>query len=257
MRVNGETADGDLVTDRSAESSPQLQARIGGFLYLVIMFAGFFSEGYVRGSLVVLGDPAASARNILASEHLYRLGGALEFVTLSCDVTLALVLYNLLKPVSRSLALLAAFFRLVFTSIYAVLSLTHFAPLIILGGASYLNSFSPSQLQTMAYFSLSLHSLGYNISLVFFGIHCVLIGGLITASSFLPRTIGVLLAIAGTCYLINSFASFISPAFAALLFPYILLPGLLAEGSLAIWLFIKGVNVANWQMQTSQVPTTQ
>jgi hypothetical protein len=229
--------------------SPQLQAKAAGFLYLIIMFVGFFAEGYVRGSLIVSGDPATTAHNILASAQLYRLGGAVEFVTLFCDVVVALVLYNLLKPVNRSLSLLAAFFRLVFTSIYAALSLTHFSPLIILGGAHYLNAFSANQLQALAYFSLSLHAVGYNISLVFFGIHCVIIGGLIVASTFLPRTIGVLLSIAGTCYLINSFSNFISPTFAALLFPYIMLPGLLAEGSLALWLFVVGVNVSRWRVQ--------
>lgn len=244
------------MANRSAESSPQLQARIGGFLYLIIMFAGFFAEGYVRGSLIASGDPATTAHNILASEQLYRLGGAVEFVTLFCDVVVALVLYNLLKPVNRSLALLAAFFRLVFTSIYAVLSLTHFAPLILLGGASYLNAFSTNQLQALAYFSLSLHSIGYNISLVFFGIHCVLVGGLIAASSFLPRTIGALLAIAGACYLVNSLTNFISPALAPMLFPYIMLPGLAAEGSLALWLFVIGVKVSRWQVQASQTPTS-
>jgi hypothetical protein len=238
---------GDLVADRSPESSPQLQAKIGGFLYLIIMFAGFFAEGYVRGSVIISGDPAATAHNILASEQLYRLGGAAEFVTLFCDVVVALVLYNLLKPVNSSLALLAAFFRLVFTSIYAVLSLTHFAPLILLGGARYLNAFPANQLQALAYFSLSLHSLGYNVSLVFFGIHCVIVGGLIATSNFLPRTIGVLLGIAGTCYLVNSLTNFISPSFASLLFPYLMLPGLLAEGSLALWLSVVGVNVSKWQ----------
>jgi hypothetical protein len=228
------------------ERSPQPQARIAGFLYLIIIAAGFFAEGYVRGSVIVSGDAAATAHNILASEQLYRLGGAAEFVTLFCDVTIALILYNLLRPVNRSLALLAAFFRLVFTAVYAVLSLAHFAPLVLLGGASYLAPFTPDQLQAMAYLSLKLHALGYNVSLVFFGIHCILIGGLIAGSNFLPRIIGAMLVIAGACYLINSFANFIAPTLADQLFPYILLPGLVAEGSLALWLFVIGVNASKW-----------
>ncbi len=228
-------------------TSPQLQARICGFLYLIIIAAGFFAEGYVRGTLIVAGDAAATAHNILSSEQLYRLGGASEFVTLFCDITVALILYNLLKPVSRSLALLAAFFRLVFSTVYATLSLTHFAPLVLLQGGGYLTAFTAGQLQALALLSLKLHAIGYNASLVFFGVHCLLIGGLITRSTFLPRTIGVALVVAGACYLTNSFANFISPASAALLFPYILLPGFVAEASLALWLFVIGVNVSRWE----------
>jgi hypothetical protein len=228
------------------DTSPLLQARIGGFLYLIIIAAGFFSEGYVRGSLIVSGDAQATARNILASEQLYRLGGAVEFVTLFCDVTIALILYNLLKPVNRSVALLAAFFRLVFSAVFATLSLLHFAPLILLGSGGDAMVFSAAQLQALSYFALKLHSLGYNVSLVFFGIHCVLIGGLIAGSNFLPRIIGAMLVIAGACYLTNSFANFISPPFAHQLFPYILLPGLAAEGALALWLFLVGVNLSKW-----------
>jgi hypothetical protein len=235
--------------DRTTQMSPRLQARVGGFLYLVIMAAGFFAEGYVRGSLIVSGNAAATAHNILASEALYRLGGAAEFVTLFCDITVALILYNLLKPVNQSLALLAAFFRLVFTAVYATLSLAHFAPLILLARGGHLTAFTPDQLQTLAYLSLRLHTIGYNISLVFFGVHCVLIGYLVARSTFLPRLIGLLLLIAGGCYLTNSFANFISPTFAGSLFPYIMLPGLIAEGSLALWLFVAGVNVLKWQRQ--------
>ena len=235
------------MTDRTTKTSPKLQARIGGFLYLIIIAAGMFSEGYVRGTLIVSGDAAATAHNILASENLYRLGGAAEFLTLFCDITVALILYNLLKPVNQSLALLAAFFRLVFSSVYATLSLAHFAPLVLLGGGGFLAAFTAQQLQALAMLSLKLHSLGYNISLVFFGVHCVLIGILISGSNFLPRIIGVMLAIAGVCYLANSFANFISPPFAASLFPYILLPGFVAELSLALWLFVVGLNVSKWE----------
>ena len=231
----------------SNDASPRFEARIGGFLYLIIMAAGVFAEGYVRGAMIVSGDAAATARNILAAEPLYRLGGVTEFVTLFCDVTLALILYDLLRPVNRSVALLAAFFRLVFSAVYGTLSLLHFLPLALLGGGSHLTAFTPGQLQALAYLSLKLHSIGYNVSLVFFGVHCVLIGALIAGSTFLPRVIGVALVVAGACYVTNSLAGFISPPFADSLFPYILLPGLVAEGSVALWLFLIGVNEKKWR----------
>jgi hypothetical protein len=241
------------VTEISLSKPPKLEARIGGLLYLIIIAAGFFSEGYVRGNLVVNGNAAATAHNILGSELLFRLGGAAEFVTLSCDIAVALILYVLLRPVNRDLALLAAFFRLVFTAVYATLSLTHFAPIYLLKGGGALAVFTTEQLQAAAMFSFRLHDLGYNVSLVFFGIHCMLIGGLIAASGLLPRVIGGLLAIAGGCYVVNSFASFIVPGFASMLFPYILLPGFVAELCLAVWLLIFGLNEQRWRQVADRV----
>ena len=229
----------------SETDAPLVQARVGGVFYLVIIAAGFFSEGYVRGSLIVSRNADATARNILHSELLYRLGGAAEFVTLSCDVAVALILYNLLRPVNRSLALLAAFFRLVFSAVYATLSLAHFAPLLLLKGAG--TAFTVAQLQALTMLSFKLHALGYNFSLVFFGIHCALVGGLIAYSGIIPRLVGVLLMIAGACYLTNSFAILIVPAFADTLFPYILLPGFAAELSLAVCLLVLGLNASRWR----------
>jgi hypothetical protein len=156
-----------------------------------------------------------------------------------------------LKPVSRSLSLLAAFFRLMHVAIYGVDALNHFAPLSFLQGSDYLTAFKPDQLQALALAFITLHDMGYSIALVFFGFHCLLIGYLLFGSAFLPRVLGVLMAIAGVCYLINSFANFLSPAFAGHLFPYILLPCLVAEGSLMLWLLVTGVNVQRWRQQAS------
>lgn len=238
------------MTESLQSRPPKRAARLGGFLYLVIIAAGFFSEGYVRGNLIVAGNAAATAHNILGSQLLYRLGGAAEFVTLSCDIAVALILYMLLRPVNRDLALLAAFFRLVFTAVYATLSLTHFAPLLLLSSAGA--AFTPAQLQAMSVFALKLHNLGYNVSLVFFGFHCLLIGWLIARSGLLPRAIGGLLAIAGACYLVNSFAGVTVPGFASMLFPWILLPGFVAELCLALWLLIFGFSEARWRHLASR-----
>ena len=229
------------------DMSPRLQARIGGLCYLAIIVLGYFSEAYIRGKFIVPGNAAATAHNILASEGLYRVGGAAEVLTMFFDITVALILYNLLKPVNRPLALLAAFFRLAFAAVLAVVSLTHFAPLLLLNGGNYMSVFSPDQLQALALFSLRLHTVGFNVSLVFFAVHCVLIGGLIAGSNFLPRIIGGLLVIAGLCYLINAFAFLISPSLAAQLGAYILLPGFVGEAALAVWLSVVGLNISRWE----------
>jgi hypothetical protein len=233
--------------------SPKAQARAAGVLYLIIVAAGLFSEGFVRSTLIVSSDAAKTAQKILAAELLYRLGGAAEFVTISCDIAVAIVLYNLLKPVNQTLALMAAFFRLIFCAVYAPLSLAHFMPLVLLHGGSTLSAFSDTQLQALTMLSFKAHNLGYQISLVFFGIHCLLIGGLIAWSRFLPRALGVLLAIAGACYVFNSFANFIVPPLGALLYPYVLLPGFVAELGLALWLTSIGLNSQRWQEQHAAV----
>jgi hypothetical protein len=236
---------------RIAETSPSLKARIGGGLYLIITVAAPFGELFVRGRLVVKGDAGATATNILAHESLYRLGGVADLIAFACDVAVALILYELLRPASRSVSLLAAFFRLMHAAIVAVATLTYFAPLVLLGGGPHLSVFNVEQLQALALVSLRLHGQGYNIGLLFFGFHCVLIGYLIFRSTFLPRILGVLMAIAGLCYLTNSFAVLLSPAFAGHLFPWILLPALPAELGLTLWLLVKGVNVLQWKEQAS------
>lgn len=241
------------MTDRDLETSPQHYARFGGVLYLFIIVAGFFAEVTVRSSLKVSGDPAATANNIIAHESLYRIGGAGEFVMLACDVTLALILYVLLRPVSKNLALLAAFFRLVFAAIYGINGLTHFGAMILLKSADVLKDFNSHQLQELAYFSLRLHAYGYYISLVFFGFHILLLGYLIFKSGYFPKFLGVLLIIASLGYLLNSFAVFVAPAFQAKIALFALLPGALAEYSLCLWLIVMGVNVPKWEAKANRL----
>ena len=123
------------MTRRAVEASPQTYARIGGILYLFIIVAALFGEVFVRGRLIVRGDAAATANNILGSETLFRVGLAGEMLTCVCDVALAMILYVLLKPVSRNLALLAAFLRVTFVGVYGVAKLFEIAALVVLGGA--------------------------------------------------------------------------------------------------------------------------
>ena len=122
-------------TERIAEASPRFKARIAGVLYLIIIIAASFAEFFVRGRLVVGGDPAATATNILAHEPSYRLGASAVLIYLSCDTAVALIFYELFKPVSRSLSLLAAFFRLIEVAILGGNLLNHLAPLLLLKGA--------------------------------------------------------------------------------------------------------------------------
>lgn len=237
-----------MMTERIAEASPRLKARIAGALYLIIIVTAMFAEMVVRERLVVYGDAAATATNILAHEALYRYGGVAMLVAVVCDTAVALIFYQLFKPVSRGLALLATFFRLMPVAILAVNLLNHFAPLVLLKGAPVLPSFQGEHLQALALASLHLYAYGFKIAMVFFGFNCLLLGYLIFKSTFLPRIPGVLMALAGVCYLTWSLASLLSPALGDRLFAaYILAPCFIAELLLALWLLAVGVNVPRWE----------
>jgi uncharacterized protein DUF4386 len=232
------------------EASPRLYARIAGFLYLIVIVGGAFAELFVRGRLVVQGDAAATAHNIMTHQLLYRLGFAVEVFYLVCNVPLALIFYNLFKVVNKKIALLDAILGLVSTAIEAVSLLAHYAPLVVLGGGPYLHAFTAEQLEAAAYLSLQLFEGGFAISLVFFGFDCFAMAYLVYRSTFLPRVIGVLLAIEGSGYLINSFALFLAPALEARIFPYFV-PTAIAEVALSLWLLVMGVNVQRWKEQAS------
>jgi hypothetical protein len=235
-----------VMTGRITESSPRFKARIAGALYLVVFFAAPFAEFFARNKLVVYSDAAATAANILAHQALFRWGFVAQIITLACDASVALIFYELLKPVSRMLSLFAAVSRLMFVAIMAANLLNYFAPLALMGGTQ----FKTDQLQALVLASQTLYASGYGIAMVFFGFHCLFIGYLIFRSAFFPRILGPFLAIAGLCYVTNSFANFLAPAFAAHLFPYIMFPAI-SELFLTLWLLVKGVNVQRWKEQAS------
>jgi len=241
------------MTERTVTISPKGYARICGALYLYIIVAGIFAELFVRSRLVVSADAAATASRIMANESLFRLGFSGELLHLAFDVVVAVILYALLKPVDRTIALLAAFMRFACDIILAVASLSHFAALRLFADADYLGTFQPDQLHTLALLGLKLHGDGYAISLLFFSFACLSLGYLIFRSGFLPRTIGALMAIAGVCYLINSFSHFLAPVFATTLFPGLFVPIFVAELSLALWLIVKGVDVTKWN-ERARIP---
>lgn len=239
-----------MKTAHASADSPQLYARIGGILYLIIIVAGLMGEMFVRNSVIVSGDAAATAANLVASRSIWRVGIAGDLVMHLCDVGLMLVFYVLLRPVSRNLALLAVLFNLIQTAVLVANKMNLLVPLFLLGDAKYLQAFTPQQLQALSYVALRTHDYGFGVGLIFFGMVCLVVGYLIIQSGYLPKAIGVMMQIAGVCYIANSFALILYPPLASALFPFILLPPFLAELSLALWLLVKGVDMekwANWQ----------
>jgi hypothetical protein len=227
----------------------RLVARVGGALYLVIIVLGALGEAVIRGSIVVPGNAAATAANLRSMEWLWRLGVAGEIVLLVCATALALILYVLLRPVSRDLALAAVFFNLVCNAIEGGAALSLATTLLPMTNAAYVQAFTPEQLDVMAMLAVRSHSLGFGIALVFFGVECVILGYLLFRSGYMPRSIGVLMQIAGVCYVVNSFALFLSPPLSSRLFPAILIPALIAEVSFTLWLLVKGVRVEVWDQR--------
>jgi hypothetical protein len=192
----------------------------------------------------VSADAAATAKNIVAFNSLFRWGFAGYLIEAVCDIALSLVMYILLKPVRRDLALLAAFFGLVSTAVFAVAELFYFAATFILGGADYLKTFSPDQLNTLGLLSLKFYGYGGGIFMVFYGIASLLRAYLIYRSGYLPKFLGVLLALAGLGFIIKNFALVLAPSYPSDVF---LLPMPLVVLSLTLWFLVKGVDVPKWE----------
>src|SRR6516165_7953458 len=243
--------EGNVISASPSEFSPKLYARIGGVLYLYIILAGIFVELFVRGKLVVSGDAAATASNIMAHETRWRVAFSAEVLWLVCAVALTMIFYVLMRVVNRNIALMGAFFALMSIAIEGMSTLFHFAPLLILGGGSYLKVFDARQLQALALLSVSWFERGFGISLVFFGFEELCRGYLMFRSGFFPKFLGALVIISGVSYLINSFALFLSPTLAEKIFPIFVVSAGVPEMILTVWLIVVGLNESKWRRKAA------
>jgi uncharacterized protein DUF4386 len=236
--------------DSITGASPRQLARTAGALYLINIAFGAFSIGVVPASLIVPGM-AATAHNIQTHELLYRLGLVAHIVVTATNIPMAVIFYDLLKVVNRRLALLDVFFTLVATSIEAAGILGQFTPLVLMNG-NYTHALPPAQLNALGYLSGDLSTIGYSIYGVFYGFDALCVAYLVLKSTFLPRAIGVLMAIDGLAsYLAYGFTDLLAPGLAAYLAPWIQLPTIFGEGSLCLWLLIAGVDTKRWTEQAS------
>ena len=229
--------------------SPLFKARTGGACWLMCFITSIFPL-VVSGKLVVPGDAASTATNLLANEGLFLSGTALLLISTAFYIGATLFVYEVLKPVNRSLSLLAVFFSLVGCAVGALSCLFDFAPFVLLKGAPYLSVFTQEQLQALAYMFLTVRAQANSIGLVFFGLHCFGVGYLIFRSTFMPRIIGVLMMFAGIGWL-----TFLSPPLANSLAPFNMIPGGIGELSLTLWLLVKAVNVERWREQENRART--
>ncbi|MFL5636618.1 MAG: DUF4386 domain-containing protein [Gemmatimonadaceae bacterium] len=225
-------------------TSVQTYARVAGILFLISFVAGSVGEFYVPSTLIVNGDPTATFNNIVAHESLFRLGFAAYLLEGLCDAALSLVLYVLLKPVHRNLALLAAFFGLVSTAHFAVCEMFFFSGPILLKNPVFLQTFSRDQLNALVYLFIRVYALGAGLLMVFYGSASLIRGYLIYRSGYLPRFLGVLLGILGVGFFLKNFTLVLAPAYSSDL---LLLPAPLTVLALTLWFLIKGVDVQKWE----------
>jgi hypothetical protein len=231
-------------------TSVQRNARLAGVLYLLVAVLAGFVHFYVPGALLVPRDAATTAANITASQGLFRASIAAELVVLLIEIGLSVLLYVLLRPVNRTLALVATVSRLVMTAIHGVNLLNHVAVLTLLSGAGNLTVFAPNQLQALAMLCLDTYNYGFTIGLVFFVLHTFLLGYLIYKSGYFPRLLGVLFVFASVGYLGDSFlhvlvANHVTGA------AYFALPIAIAEIAFPLWLLFKGVHAERWAKRAS------
>ncbi len=238
---------------RPLDAIPQVYARTAGVLYLVIIVFGLLGELVVRAGIIVPDDPAMTADRILSQAVLFRGGFVADSVMVLSDVALAVLLYVLLAPVSRAVALMAMCFRLAQAAVLA-LNLVHYhAALLLLTGQAYAGLLDPDARHALAALFLDLHGHGYDIGLLLFGVHCLLLGYLVYRSGYLPRALGGLLMAAAVTYLLGSYTRFLLPEHVATVAP-IYVVAIVAEVSVCLWLLIRGVDVGTWMAAGRAAP---
>jgi hypothetical protein len=237
-----------IVQKRSIEmKSVKRLARVTGLLYLVIFIVAPFAFLLVRSTILVPGDATATAENILASESLFRTGMAAESVVFLVEIVLAAILYVLLRPVSRSLSLAAAFSRLAEAIVQAVNLITSILVLLLVSGAGYLAVFESDQLASLGMLFLKANEFVILLWGVFFGFHLLLLGYLVYKSGFWPRILGILLVLASLGYLAQSYGHILAPQYDDALATIVLVLTIPGELAFTVWLLWKGIDVEQWE----------
>jgi hypothetical protein len=228
-------------------------ARIAGALYLFVIAGGLFAEAVVLGPLVVSGDPVRTAKAILANESTWRWGIGAHLLYLAfCGVVMYALLFRIFKGSQPLWALLAFVFGLTSAAIEVAAILQLFVPLALYKGGGALAAIGEPERQAMGYLAIQLYETGFGVALLFFSGFCSTIGIAILRSHLIPAVVGIMMILAGACYFGGTLATTVLPSVAQQLFPWILLPCLVGEASLALWLVAKGVSPLQGANRTEQ-----
>ena len=228
------------------ESSPSTRGRIAAALWLFVIIGGITGQAVISDGLVVRGDAAQTAANIVANRSLYRLGFTIFMLEMVAQALASMMFYDLLKPVNRSVARASLILGLTGCGIKTMARLFYYTPLILLDGAPYLSVIEPAQLEALSLAFLRINSQGAAIGLIFFGFEGLLRGWLVFKSGFLPRFLGVMSMIAGFGWL-----TYLWPPLGSQAFTFVALFALVGVIITAAWLFIRGVDDAKWRARAA------
>jgi len=232
-------ADPVLMSPRASTSMNR--GRLAGLCYLGVFLAGFVYIASIPHVGLVGNDVDAASAHIVSDQAAFWVGYASFLVSIALRLILMLLFFEMFKPVNERLSQLAVYFNITATSVQAVVALLLLAPIVLLTGERFTDSFPPTQLEALAATLLRLGYYAYTIGLVFFAGYDLLIGYLALRSTFLPRTVGVLMMITGLGWL-----TFIAPSVASRLLPINLIAGVAGEAVMIAWLLLRGVDEDRW-----------
>jgi hypothetical protein len=234
-------------------TNPRLIGRVLALLSLVLIISAVFAQGFVSNRLIDFSSAATTANNILAHRGLFQLGFTVYLIEMACNVATTALWYALLRPVNRSVALVAAFIDLAGAVFKTFARVFFIAPLWVLlhTGSPVLSGFTSEQVQSIAMILLRVNNTGAATAMAFFGFSVTLYGYLIFRSTFLPRWLGVLQMICGICWL-----TFLYPPLGSRVFTYAAPVGLLSVVVMILWLLIRGVDEDKWRQRAATASDT-
>lgn len=235
----------DTITTSDSPAHPitpaqRTAATVIGIIYPIQMATGIFGEVFARGRLVVRGDPARTAENIVASEQLFRVSIVTDLITYILVMVLTWALYVLLRPVNRHLALLAAFFRLSELAVLCIATVNSLVILRLLSGAEYLKSFEAGQLQSLAMLAYHTQGQGMLVGFVLLGFGSAIFAYLLLKSGYVPKALPMLGIFGALLLALGTMAIFIFPVLGRAGMAYMMPMGLY-EVSVGLWLLFKGL----------------
>jgi len=226
------------------ERDAQRYVRVAGWLILVSIFAGGFGESYVPGRLLAGQDVAETAHRVAASVGLLRAGFASYLVEAMCDLSLTAIFYVLLRPVSRTLSIIALCFGIFGTTIFAVGEIFYFSAALPVTDSRLATAMGPEARAWFPYVCLTIFGYVFSFFTAMYGIPTMIRGYLIYRSGYLPRALGVVIVLGGAGFVVKNLAAVLAPQYDSMLY---VLPTFVAGVFQMFWFLLKGIDTAGWE----------